>query len=125
MDTIGFDGFNWEEVEVEETSSRKRNEDGGRIMDTIYREEAIKEIDDLCDKNKSLIDTWLLYAIEDTLDELPSAEKTGKWIKLDGCDAVQCSECLYDFVYIDGLYYLCHDQELPNYCPNCGAKMED
>ena len=49
--------------------------------------------------------------------------KRGKWIKIGDCDAVQCSECLDDFDYIDGLCYLCHGQELPNYCPNCGAMM--
>ena len=27
MEKIGFDGFNWEEVAVEETTNRKRNED--------------------------------------------------------------------------------------------------
>lgn len=50
--------------------------------------------------------------------------KHGKWLKIGDCNTVQCSECFDDFDYIDGLCYLCHGQELPNYCPNCGAKME-
>lgn len=64
------------------------------------------------------------------IDEQPTIEpvKHGKWTKcIDACGEcviVQCSECFEDFDYIDGLCYLCHGQELPNYCPNCGAKME-
>lgn len=55
----------------------------------------------------------------------PIEQKRGKWIKIVDCNTIQCSECFYDFDYIDGLCYLCHGQELPNYCPNCGAKMDD
>jgi len=54
---------------------------------------------------------------------LKAEQKHGKWLKIEGCNTVQCSECFDDFDYIDGLCYLCHAQELPNYCPNCGAKM--
>ena len=88
-------------------------------MDLIEREQAINAVN-IGNLHRGIVD-----ALQNIISELPSAEKTGNWIKLDGCNAVQCSECLYDFVYIDGLYYLCHDKELPNYCPNCGAKMEE
>lgn len=70
-------------------------------------------------------------AIYEKIRSLPSAQpepvKHGKWIKIgdgDFCGVVQCSECLCDFDYIDGLDYLCHSQELPSYCPNCGARMD-
>ena len=64
-------------------------------------------------------------AAQRIIAQLPTIEpKRGKWIKIVDCDTVQCSECFEDFDYIDGLCYLCHGQELPDYCPNCGAKME-
>lgn len=50
----------------------------------------------------------------------------GKWIKIDKYDDesnVQCSACLEEFVYIDGVCYLCYGHELPLFCPNCGADM--
>ena len=89
-------------------------------MDLIDREQTIKAIDDFT-KGKPLYE--YPYQLIEVIKGVPSAEKTGKWIKLDGCDTVQCSKCLEDFDYIDGLCYLCHGQELPNYCPNCGARM--
>lgn len=61
------------------------------------------------------------------LQDLPSAEpKTGKWIEegriMDAGDAdnILCSECgkytLWSYYY--------PNEEVPRYCPNCGAKME-
>ena len=50
----------------------------------------------------------------------------GEWIKIDKYDKesnVQCSACLEEFDYIDGVCYLCHGYELPLFCPNCGADM--
>ena len=63
------------------------------------------------------------------IEALPSAEvvpvKRGKWINITGDEDSprQCSVCLQDFSYIDGLCYLVCGQHLPMYCPNCGAKM--
>ena len=50
----------------------------------------------------------------------------GKWINIcgDSESPRQCSECLQDFDYIDGICYLVSGQRLPLYCPNCGAKMD-
>ena len=51
----------------------------------------------------------------------------GKWIRIDKYDKespVQCSACLADFSYIDGVCWLCSGYELPLYCPNCGALMD-
>ena len=51
----------------------------------------------------------------------------GWWIKTNKYDedsSVQCSKCLMEFDYIDGVCYLVTASELPHYCPNCGAKME-
>ena len=63
-----------------------------------------------------------------TPDELADYVKVrhGRWINIcrDSESARQCSECLQDFDYIDGICYLVSGQRLPNYCPNCGAKMD-
>lgn len=49
--------------------------------------------------------------------ELPSAEKHGTWI--DEFCAYQCSVC---HCHIDEETF--DDYRKPNYCPNCGARME-
>ena len=51
----------------------------------------------------------------------------GRWERTSMYDedsSVQCSECLMEFDYIDGMCYLVTGSELPLYCPNCGAKMD-
>lgn len=64
------------------------------------------------------------------LASLPAADvvpvRHGRWINIDGDEEShrQCSECLQDFSYIDGLCYLVTGQRLPRYCPNCGARMD-
>ena len=52
--------------------------------------------------------------------------KHGRWINIcgDSESMRQCSECLQDFDYIDGICYLVSGQRLPPYCPNCGATMD-
>ena len=64
------------------------------------------------------------------IDSLPNADVRpvvrGEWIKIDKYDNesnVQCSACLEEFDYVDGVCYLCHGYELPLFCPNCGADM--
>lgn len=64
------------------------------------------------------------------LENFPASDvvevRHGRWINIcgDSESPRQCSECLHDFDYIDGICYLVSGQELPNFCPNCGAKME-
>lgn len=64
------------------------------------------------------------------IDKYPAADvqpvRHGRWINIcgDSESLRQCSECLQDFDYIDGICYLVSGQRLPNYCPNCGAKMD-
>lgn len=58
----------------------------------------------------------------DELEELPSAEKTGRWIEQNDeyNDTIyQCSVCGEEFVTIEGT----PADNLWNYCPNCGADM--
>lgn len=58
---------------------------------------------------------WLIDVLQEIIKEIPSAEKTGNWIKHD--DEVlgltyECSVC-----HIEGMLH-------SPYCPNCGARME-
>ena len=65
-------------------------------------------------------------SIEDMKGHRYVLQKKGEWIKIDKYDEesnVQCSVCLEEFDYIDGVCYLCHGYELPLFCPNCGADM--
>lgn len=61
------------------------------------------------------------------ISNLPSAQperKMGKWIKACGIDHA-CSVCQSSYMdYVDGWEYE-PSGKLPNFCPNCGAKMED
>lgn len=60
---------------------------------------------------------WLINNFqEQALNEIPtiqSKHKTGRWIQNKHTDTVLCCEC-----------GKCYGDEY-NYCPNCGAKMED
>lgn len=68
--------------------------------DTISRQAAIDAIDRAVTKEAA---RW-------SLQELPSAERHGRWVETDTYP--KCSVC--------GLYGVSD----MNYCPNCGAKME-
>jgi hypothetical protein len=67
---------------------------------------------------------WNLVQDAPTVDAVEVVH--GRWIKTNKYDedsSVQCSKCLMEFDYIDGVCYLVIGSELPNYCPNCGAYM--
>ena len=53
------------------------------------------------------------------IERQPTIEerKTGKWIKFSNSCTIRCNQCGQEMTS------LC-DIKLPNYCPNCGAKME-
>jgi len=62
------------------------------------------------------------------LKSLPSAQpkhKTGQWIPSDSELEIKCNKCGKSFSdYVNagtGYMFL---EETPNFCPNCGAKME-
>ena len=89
------------------------------------------------EKAKRLLHIEYAYAAEQLLDEIPSDDVApvvhGRWIPsesdfddddtlFDGeeCCDWQCSACREDICYEDPMPM----KLLPNYCPNCGAKMD-
>jgi len=107
-------------------------------MDLIDREEVIEALDVLCDRvcqyskeqRAVMCGACPLGSAFDVIEEFPSAEKTGKWFDevrhgrwiyrqlpmplSDG--SKECVECSVCHTHWDG--------EM-NYCPNCGARMEN
>lgn len=66
-------------------------------------------------------ETLMKYEIQDILEDLPSVTpqpKMGRWIRVDKdkCRCDQCEVISFIAVYPNG------DK---NYCPNCGAKMQE
>jgi len=85
--------------------------------DCISRKEAIDAIDGLPNCYNGFSDSYDKAYIIGVLEELPSAEKTGKWIQhpiYEGSDHYYyaCSECDY------------RSWSQDNYCSVCGARME-
>lgn len=80
--------------------------------DTIYRQAAIKAIENLQDCYNGFSDTYDKACIIGALEEVPSAQRKGKWIYLNGLDAFECSVCGRQMV-----------RNIFDYCPWCGAEM--
>ena len=90
--------------------------------DIIYREDAIDKLNEW--ESECVWDSWTLkykddpkehiVAPTDVVKNLPSAERTGKWIRLyrDGFGNLigHCDKC--------GRKY-----PVDNFCPNCGVRM--
>ena len=58
---------------------------------------------------------------ENEIENLPSAQKTGKWLVAKGAcepDYMECNKCKWITEYYGGL------EEEWDYCPHCGARME-
>ena len=88
---------------------------------------AVKQLHDLrCAEDMPFYYKPAIAAVINALLMDAQEVKRGKWINITGDEDSprQCSACLQDFDYIDGLCYLVSGQHLPSYCPNCGAKME-
>ena len=84
--------------------------------DLISRQAAIegtKRIPDLS--------VYAFCSFLDLLTNMPSAEKKGKWIPVtNGRGGHECDQCHeYAPSWQTG------EEHLTNYCPNCGAKMEN
>lgn len=82
--------------------------------DIIYREDAIKAIEELPNAYNGWSDAYDKTYIIGTLEEVPKADRPqGEWIDDDFVGQYRCSEC--DYYAIDEY----------DYCPNCGADMRE
>ena len=90
--------------------------------DLISRQAAIEKI------SETIWDTAVANDVKTTLKELPSAQpvRHGKWLPkhhyIAGYEFVSghiCSECGNDALKAEG------DAFLTDYCPHCGAKMDE
>ena len=100
-------------LNAEKREWKEGKENGGRVMDDlISREQAI----DALDKDPM---GGLNY--NRILNNLPSAQKTGKWIKKKNIrlgDYIECSRCKNAESRIAPGWW-----NAKKYCPNCGARM--
>lgn len=99
--------------------------------DLISRKDAIDAICSVCgndcDRSKFLYDApqdeqMIICSEHYVLTQLPSAQKTGRWIEQDDSwDGVyyECSVCGEPWTLIDGTPW----DNYMNFCPNCGADM--
>ena len=97
--------------------------------DLISRQAAIDAIH--CDititgrQNAELV-AATIGAFADRIKALPSAQpKRGQWIDDGselGCQCSQCGKTLDEYINCGTEYMTL--TEIPNFCPNCGAKME-
>lgn len=91
------------------------------MSDLIRREAAIDAIEEL--KNRYLDRKVVLAKAQDAVNNLPTAEKVGKWIihpevkNIYGGTYIECSECREKYV----VQYI----EDEKFCRNCGARMQE
>lgn len=87
--------------------------------DCISRQDAIDVCNCAIDLWENCIGQGALIAVKKKIENLPSAERKGKWIEHENPKdvfSIECSEC--------GCWFL-HEHLVRNsYCPNCGARME-
>ena len=96
--------------------------------DLISRADAVKAIEELPNCYNGWSDTYDKAYIITTLEEVPSvsAERVGVWLHKEmwndvldkNISYIECSECGHAPYYGGAT-------ETPNYCPNCGARMEN
>lgn len=85
------------------------------LNDAVSKAEVLEtyaELYDVFDDNKNIKNE--LNKVYDKLNDLPYAQRKGKWIYLDGLDAFECSVCGRQMV-----------RNIFDYCPWCGAKMRE
>lgn len=81
--------------------------------DLISRQAAIKAIEDLQDCYNGFSDTYDKACIIGVLEEVPSAQRTGKWYAIGNTGLATCKCGFFTDRY-----------SAYNYCPNCGCAMK-
>ena len=97
------------------------------MSDLISRQAAIDGIADIFEEWKALDIEEVTYALQEVserLQNLPTAEKRGKWIsEIDtGEEMLKCSVC--EARVIKAHYEKAVGTEGFKHCPYCGARME-
>ena len=89
------------------------------MSDTIYREDAIKAVEDgMC----TFYDCYVL----DRINAIPSADRPqGEWIFV-GDNMFQCTSCgeVYSTRQFEMMRNRTTDPLFPKGCPHCGARMK-
>ena len=80
------------------------------------------EMEYLLKRNDTLVDGWLADRIIEEIEDAPTIEpKHGRWINIKvsttGESSAECSEC--------GAIVHTTFTSTVNYCPNCGARMDE
>lgn len=82
----------------------------------MTREEAKREI--LFAKREVMADSWIDKAYDVAIKALEEQPKKGRWIEYDNSHC-ECPFCHEEWSYFD------NDVERFNYCPKCGARLEE
>jgi len=99
------------------------------MSELISRQAAQDVVNAICERcgkykeyNGVMCGTCALDGVEDSIEDLPSAEpKRGKWVitgKFADTIHAKCSECKRHQIFYYG-------KQPTNYCPECGARMTD
>jgi len=76
------------------------------------------------DKEKHFCPRWNRVIRQTLLDAQPE-HKTGRWIPDDSELGIKCNKCGKSFSdYVNAGTEYIFLEEIPNFCPNCGAEME-
>ena len=93
------------------------------MSDLIYREDAIKAIEELPNAYNGWSDAYDKAYIIGTLEEVPSADRPqGEWIDMG--DFEKCSVCKGTRLKEFQSYYGKVTWIKTPYCPQCGARMK-
>ena len=95
----------------------------------MSREEAIEILSDMRAEYNLFGDeeeTTRYHVLSWAIQEMKATRKVGKWIKHKDRTCWYCSECTTDNYYAYTWNFDTNEYKFQdNYCPNCGARMEE
>ena len=77
--------------------------------------------------NREYVQGWLAECFEEIEAELAEVKHGKNITKIKPVDEFECSECGFICEICENIYYddcICHREYNPEFCPNCGAKMD-